>query len=258
VLNSHQDGTRLAVGGKNHDLRIWDVETKQALFRAKNVPHDSLNMQVPIWITDACWTSDGMVMTSTAYNQIRAYDLRQRKPVRDVSIQRKNDEHNHHLNCIVATPESNNAIVGDNFGIVSIVDVMNTGKVISSFKGPKGSVRSLSLDPATRTLACGGLDRYVRVFNIDSHRQVGRFYAKQQVNAVALGAVSFVPPKSEEEDDESELDWGEPSDEDDEEEDDGRLLHDSEDDDDDDADESPQPVAKKKSVSQTIKKARRS
>ena len=44
-------------GGKEHDLQIWDLNKIESgpVFRAKNVPTDSLQLRVPIWITDMCF-----------------------------------------------------------------------------------------------------------------------------------------------------------------------------------------------------------
>ena len=210
------EDARIAIGGKNVDLKIWDIETSQEMFKAKNVPNDSLDIPVPIWPTDVAWSSSQSVLACTAFNQIRAYDLRQRRPVKDISLQLKGDDQNRHLNCIVVKPGTNDAIVGDIFGKVSIVDVFRKSKLIASFKGPKASVRSLDVQTESNTLACGGLDRYVRIFDLTSHKQLGRCYVKQKLTAVTMAGLPM--PKSIEDggSNDDELDWG---DEDDDEED---------------------------------------
>src|SRR5258708_6297714 len=79
-----------ATGGKENDLKVWDAQTGAATFRAKNVPHDDLDMRVPVWITDFAWIDDSAgaaartIVTCTAYNHVRVYDARdgQRRPVR--------------------------------------------------------------------------------------------------------------------------------------------------------------------------------
>ena len=52
-----QNSNLLATGGKEHDLQLWDVSKldKGPIFRAKNVPHDNLELRVPIWLTDICF-----------------------------------------------------------------------------------------------------------------------------------------------------------------------------------------------------------
>lgn len=41
-----------ATGGREKDLCVWDLEAGKEVFVARNVKHDKLDMQVPIWITD--------------------------------------------------------------------------------------------------------------------------------------------------------------------------------------------------------------
>jgi len=48
----------VAVGGREHDLKVWDLETQQNVWKARNVKHDFLDMRVPVWITDAHVRSD--------------------------------------------------------------------------------------------------------------------------------------------------------------------------------------------------------
>lgn len=41
-----------AVGGKENDIALYDIEQKDAIFRGRNVPNDFLNLRVPIWVAD--------------------------------------------------------------------------------------------------------------------------------------------------------------------------------------------------------------
>ena len=47
------DGARLATGGREVDLSVWDLERGEASYRARNLPNDNLDLQVPIWTTVA-------------------------------------------------------------------------------------------------------------------------------------------------------------------------------------------------------------
>ena len=42
----------IAVGGRENDIALYDVETQDAVFKGRNVPFDFLNMRVPIWVAD--------------------------------------------------------------------------------------------------------------------------------------------------------------------------------------------------------------
>lgn len=71
----------LAFGGKERDLNVWDLETQKSIFKAKNVPHDFLDVRVPVWVTDLRFynqrpsTADGgnpgsVIVTGTGYSQV--------------------------------------------------------------------------------------------------------------------------------------------------------------------------------------------
>lgn len=42
----------IATGGNEHELQLFDLQKQQRTFRGKNVPHDWLQLRVPIWISD--------------------------------------------------------------------------------------------------------------------------------------------------------------------------------------------------------------
>lgn len=41
-----------AVGGRENDLVLYDLETQEPIFRGRNVPNDFLQLRVPIWVSD--------------------------------------------------------------------------------------------------------------------------------------------------------------------------------------------------------------
>lgn len=66
-----------ATGGKEHPLQLWDVTAQRALWKAKNVKNDFLNVRVPVWIRDLAFVPDAgdgshVVVTGTSYHQVRA------------------------------------------------------------------------------------------------------------------------------------------------------------------------------------------
>ena len=86
---------QVATGGKEHDLQIWDLTRLDGgpIFRAKNVPHDNLELRVPIWLTDVCFPdnqSSNQVAVVSRYGHIRLYDTRgtQRRPILGTRLKR--------------------------------------------------------------------------------------------------------------------------------------------------------------------------
>lgn len=225
VENGAIHGSSLAVGGKDHNLRIWNLETNELVFRPKNVPHDEISMPVPIWMTDVKWTSDEHVLfASTAFNQIRVFDTREAKPVKTVELAaqaKQADRLNHHINCMEILPSGGDwdadcAVVGDTLGSISLVDVLNMGRSLGVFKGPNASVRSLCINAAEGVLASGGLDRYIHLFDLATRKKIARCYVKQKVTAICFDQTTH----SEQEEEEDEFHWDDDEEEEEEEEED--------------------------------------
>ncbi|CAL8099364.1 unnamed protein product [Calicophoron daubneyi] len=80
-------GSRLATGGKNFNLHIWDLKNPETpIFVAKNCRPTTLDIQTPVWISDISFVpkcSGNILLTSSRYGELDLYDLRcgQRRPV---------------------------------------------------------------------------------------------------------------------------------------------------------------------------------
>lgn len=185
-------GLSLAAGGKENDLKTWDLNTGQCTWKAKNVPHDFLDMRQPVWITSLCplavpEASNGrgggagtgtQLVAGTAHRQVRLYDARaQKRPTHSVNA----DEHG--ITTMAMAPDGREIVVADTAGLVRVLDLrkMKWGR---RFEGPAGSVRSLAFHPTLPVLACVGLDRMARVYDYRSREQKFQVYLKQRLNAV--------------------------------------------------------------------------
>jgi len=203
-----------ATGGEQHDLSLWDVNSEKRVFFAKNVPHDFLDLEVPIWVTDMCFLpfSDGVVdeteapkkkkqkpalslsggvpdriATCTAYSQVRIYDTRaKRRPVQDGYFPDAAElcgntasATSKHLNCITAL-DTNTVAVGSAAGNLFSVD-LRTMRLLHRYKSVAGSIRTLRKHPSLPLLASAGLDRYVRVHNTVGRELEACVYVKQRL-----------------------------------------------------------------------------
>jgi len=66
-------------------LQLYDLNTNQKIWTAKNVPHDDVNLRLPYWETDLSFFPNdaNRIMTTTAFHQVRIYDVRtQRRPIK--------------------------------------------------------------------------------------------------------------------------------------------------------------------------------
>jgi len=69
----------IATGGKENDLKIWNLEgpdTTVPIFCARNIPHDFLELRVPVWVQGVTFLpqSSELVAVCTRYGQVRLYD----------------------------------------------------------------------------------------------------------------------------------------------------------------------------------------
>lgn len=160
-----------ATGGEEQDLCIWDV-TKydeshpsnfKPIWEARNVPHDYLDLRVPIWINDLVWDIKAeakehyQLITVTGHHQVRIYNTSQRKPLSSVAF----GEHPLKKICL----DSNSKCIGiaDNTGGLTKLDPLS-GKVECRFKGIPGAVSQSYFCSKKPLLVTVGIDRHLRVF----------------------------------------------------------------------------------------------
>lgn len=180
----------LVAGGRENDLKTWDVNTAQCTWKAKNVAHDFLDMRQPVWISSICSlvpeTEGGgsggrqQLVAGTAHRQVRLYDVRaQKRPTHSVDA----DEHG--ITTMAVGPDGREVVVADTAGLVRVLDLrkMKWGR---RFEGPAGSVRGVAFHPTLPVLACVGLDRMARVYDYRSTEQKFQVYLKQRLNDVVF------------------------------------------------------------------------
>uniref|UniRef100_A0A3B5M1W3 Uncharacterized protein n=1 Tax=Xiphophorus couchianus TaxID=32473 RepID=A0A3B5M1W3_9TELE len=85
MRQSPMDPNRVATGGKENGLKIWDLERpEKPLFTAKNLRDDWLDLRRPHWVRDMGFIPDSdKVVTCTGYHQVHVFDpaTPQRRPV---------------------------------------------------------------------------------------------------------------------------------------------------------------------------------
>lgn len=156
----------------------------KSLFKGKNVKNDKLDLQVPIHITDIKFLSAGKkdtfeLLTSTKYGQIRVYDTSKgRRPVQDIKVSRDG------IKLLAPAANDKDVIYADTHMNAAIFDISRKQKK-GNFDGFTGNTQSLHSYEG-RLLAAGGLDRYLRVFDLQTREPVGKIFTGCEISAVHI------------------------------------------------------------------------
>ncbi|QQP35655.1 WD repeat-containing protein 74 [Caligus rogercresseyi] len=176
------NGNLLASGGQEHDLHITDLEAGAVTFRAKNVPPDSLQLRVPVWVSDLLFLEEERILSYVSrHSHIRLYDVRaQRRPL--VSFGYPNKEP---LTCMARTHDSKGVLVGSSQGGLAHFDLrMGLKGMVKKYKGSVGSIRSIAYENGH--FAAVGLDRFIRIYSLEKRIKQSRLYLKSRLNHVVL------------------------------------------------------------------------
>lgn len=178
----------IAVGGKDRETSIYDLESASRIWKTKNLPANPQTLLQPTtWPSAIHFLTDHHRMVVGNDLQVRLYD------VRTASIQRRPVAYTppglleQRVTCFCQTGE-HDLVVADTAGYVVSVDLRNlkaTGH--ARYVGPTGSVRQLAAHSKIPRMAAVGLDRMLRLYDTKTRRQVACMYLKQRLNCVLLG-----------------------------------------------------------------------
>lgn len=175
-------GETLVFGGKENDLEVWDLTTRAQTWKAKNVKLDNLSLRVPVWPTaiDFFHEKDSgqlhMLVMGSGHKHVRLYDTRaQRRPVGSMEVE------DFRVTSIASLHDDRTVLVGNTAGDCFAVDVRKMVKMYP-LKGGAGSIRQLHVTPDNKYASTVGLDRWLRVYSVRSHRLVGHCYLKNRLN----------------------------------------------------------------------------
>jgi len=104
---------------KDTPISIYNLETNEFTWRAKNLPNDEFDLKIPVWDVDVAFTKQNseIIYTATAYGDIRQYDIRCKpRPVFDKKISERKINRMLLSNCL------NYLTVGDSIGNIIMHD----------------------------------------------------------------------------------------------------------------------------------------
>lgn len=187
VRHSCTDRNIVAAGGKENDLSLWNLETQQRVFLAKNVRPDELQLRVPVWVSDACFIPDTKkVAVCTRYGHVRLYDpsTPTRRPVVQVEVKEQA------LMCIAVAPRDHHVVVGSGTGHMYLVDLRGKGLLLNHYKGFVGGIRQIVCTPSEPYIASVGLDRHLRIHNLNTKELLHKEYLQSRLSCI-LARSSF-------------------------------------------------------------------
>ncbi|KAK9460354.1 uncharacterized protein V1516DRAFT_676403 [Lipomyces oligophaga] len=198
---------------------------RRKLWRAKNVRNDSLDLRVPVWVSDIRFLDidrvgdarseyDFRVAITTRFGHVRLYETRiSRKPIMNVEVGE------HPLTALVPSGLSaDEVVICDTHSTIAEFDLVG-GRIGGHFKsGSTGAVLCMDtlvpdesivnavkqeekeegneesgddIMPQQRAedkplLATGGLDRYLHVYDVGTRQLVGRIYVGAKLSAVCI------------------------------------------------------------------------
>ncbi|TDH15460.1 hypothetical protein EPR50_G00031650 [Perca flavescens] len=174
---------KVATGGKENGLKVWDLERpEKPVFAAKNLRDDWLDLRRPQWVRDMAFIPDSdKVVTCTGYHQVHVFDpsTPQRRPVLEV-------EYGEYPLTALSLPAAGDAVVvGNTRGQMAVLD-LRRGLVRGALKGLAGGVRALQCHPSQPLVASCGLDRFLRIHGLEDRAPRHKVYLKSRLNCVLL------------------------------------------------------------------------
>ncbi|KAK7605446.1 hypothetical protein V9T40_007304 [Parthenolecanium corni] len=171
----------VATGGKNNDLKLWDLNTKQITFNAKNVKPDELQLQIPLWISDIAFCQQTeSVSTCSRHGYVRLYDplLPQRRPVFNAH------QDDQVFTCITCAPAENQFLVGSGTGDLFLVDVRGKNPFVGKYKSFTGAVKEIICPPRQSLVFSVSLDRHFRIHDFSTRKLLLKEYLHTRLTTI--------------------------------------------------------------------------
>jgi len=177
-------GSRMAVGGQENDVQLWDMEKSEVTWSAKNVSNDFLSLRVPVWVTALSFMktndvfSEHEIVTGTGHKHVRLYDVRaRRQPVLSMDIG------DFRVTTLAPHIDGSSVFVGDTSGGFNLWDVRSS-KRAAVLSGATGSIRHCATHPYGSTVATVSLDRFLRLYDCTKNfKSISSVYLKNRINS---------------------------------------------------------------------------
>lgn len=177
------DRKLVATGGKErqNNLKVWNLEKNECVFKTKNLPNDYLQLEVPIWDNDFAFIDANCLTTGSRHGYVRVYDMRkQRRP----TLCYANEKAPIAYGCLATHGDV--VYVGSTNGIMHAFDLRKMKHVLHTYKGFTGSISDVVVDDSGRFVCTASLDRFVRVHDAATTGLLYQSYVKSKATRVLL------------------------------------------------------------------------
>ncbi|XP_012705318.2 WD repeat-containing protein 74 [Fundulus heteroclitus] len=185
MRQSPVDPNRVATGGKENGLKIWDLERpEKPVFTAKNLRDDWLDLRRPHWVRDMAFIPESdKVVTCTGYHQVHVFDPSspRRRPVLEAEFGE------YPLTALSLPAAGHTVVVGNTQGQLALLD-LRKGLVRGVLKGLSGGVRALQCHASQPLVASCGLDRFLRIHSLEDRKLQHKVYLKSRLNCLLLAS----------------------------------------------------------------------
>ncbi len=166
------DGRWLACGSFDHTLRLWAVDSGQAL-RSFSGHQD--------WVNSVAFSPDGTRLVSGSSDQtLRLWAVDSGQMLRTFS------GHQNRVNSVAFSPDGTRLVSGS-FDETLRLWAVDSGQVLRTFSGHQDSVLSVAFSPDGTRLVSGSSDQTLRLWAVDSGQVLRTFSGHQgRVNSVAF------------------------------------------------------------------------
>ena len=182
-----REENRLAVGGQERDLTLWDLATGKEVWKAKNArPDPQTLLQQQVWPSSIAFLETNVIAVGSAHSEVRLYDMRQQR--RPIALTPKG-MWEHRITALCSLP-NHTLVIGDSAGFLQTMDWRqnNLQHIAGRFVGPAGSIRAIVAHAEERRLAVVGLDRMLRIYDYSTRKQLHCLYLRQRLNCALFGA----------------------------------------------------------------------
>ena len=176
------DGKRFVTGDEDYFVKIWDTQTGRELKK----------IEVNSSLDGITWSHDGRTIAAgSETGDILLWDANTFKSMGKLNVGST-------INSLDFTKDDRRIVVGGNiqtpnpetkktdyFGFARLVDLSGSvPKVIRTYEGPKGSVKSIRISNDQKLVATGGFDYGARVFELETGKMLYEFIEPQRIEAV--------------------------------------------------------------------------